>query len=354
MSASRAVTLLGLAVALASSSACGGASAAGDAAFTIRPDRAQVEPLASFQFAAYASGSQTAEVSWNVRESGGGTISTSGLYTAPAQPGTFHVVVTSLAAPNASATAAVEVTSSPGTTVFLDDFSGSSLDSGAWVALDRAGDYSNNEKECYSPSQVSVSGGKLVIDSIAQTTTCGDADHSPSSFPILSGDVQWKTFNFTYGTVEWRGTLGAGTGGQWPTVWLLGSNCQAGNVSTADNSGACSWPHAGSDEIDITEMLNSSTSVHQGTISTSGVWHSHYANVSDVSSNVHTYQLVWAPGSVTWKIDGVTTYSYAGPDVPSTPMFLIINSAAGGSSGTVVPATYPKKSAIDYVKVTQP
>jgi beta-glucanase (GH16 family) len=312
-----------------------------------------VEPVASLQFAANAGGSPVTAVSWSVQESGGGTVNTSGLYTAPGQPGTFHVVVTSLAAPGVSATASVNVTSSSSTTIFFDDFSGSSLDTGAWVVLNRAGDYSNNEKECYSPSQVSVSGSNLVINSLAQTTTCGDANHSPSAFPVLSGYVQWKTFNFTYGTVEWRGTLGAGTGGQWPAVWLLGSNCQAENVITADNSGACSWPHAGSDEIDITEMLNTPTTIQQGTVSTSGVWHSHYQSVSDVSINLHTYQLVWAPGSLTWKVDGVSTYSYAGSDVPSTPMFLIINSAAGGN-GTVVPSSYPKKSSIDYVKVTQP
>ncbi len=42
--------------------------------------------------------------------------------------------------------------------------------------------------------------------------------------------IQWKSFDFTYGTVEFRAKM-AGGQGTWSTVWLLGSNCQQTNGS---------------------------------------------------------------------------------------------------------------------------
>ena len=52
---------------------------------------------------------QTPAVHWSVRETGGGTVDGTGVYTAPATPGTFHVVATSLAAPTNSDVATVAV-----------------------------------------------------------------------------------------------------------------------------------------------------------------------------------------------------------------------------------------------------
>jgi hypothetical protein len=56
-------------------------------------------------------------VTWSVDESGGGTITSSGEYTAPATPGTFHVRATSVAVPSASGVAIVTVTTSTGIVV---------------------------------------------------------------------------------------------------------------------------------------------------------------------------------------------------------------------------------------------
>lgn len=62
------------------------------------------------QFAAAVTGTSNTAVIWSVQESGGGTVSTTGLYTAPATSGTFHVRVTSVADPTKSASATVTVT----------------------------------------------------------------------------------------------------------------------------------------------------------------------------------------------------------------------------------------------------
>jgi hypothetical protein len=54
-------------------------------------------------------GSSNRACSWSVAEAGGGKISATGVYAAPAVAGTFHVVATSVADPTASAAATVTV-----------------------------------------------------------------------------------------------------------------------------------------------------------------------------------------------------------------------------------------------------
>src|SRR4029077_13675799 len=95
---------------------------------------------------------------------------------------------------------------------FDDEFNGGSLDTNAWVALNRPGDRSNNEQQYLLPSNVSVSGGNLAITS--------KVDFSQRGYKYTSAMIQWKSFNFTYGTVEFRAKMAGGTG-TWPSVWLL-------------------------------------------------------------------------------------------------------------------------------------
>ena len=52
-------------------------------------------------------------VTWSLQETNGGTITATGLYTAPSVPGTYHVVATSIADPSQTAAASVQVV--PGT-----------------------------------------------------------------------------------------------------------------------------------------------------------------------------------------------------------------------------------------------
>jgi len=78
----------------------------------ISPTTASVAAGAAEQFTATVSGSTgSTAVTWTVTEGVGGTVSSSGLYTAPSTAGTFHVVATSVADTTKSATATVTVTS---------------------------------------------------------------------------------------------------------------------------------------------------------------------------------------------------------------------------------------------------
>jgi len=235
--------------------------------------------------------------------------------------------------------------------IFSDDFTGATLSTN-WVALSRHGDYDNNELECYLPANVFLTGAGLAVTSLAATQTCGDSTHSPSTSAYTSGMLQWSRFHFTYGTVEFKAKMPGGQG-TWPAVWLLGSDCQASNVLTADNVGTCDWPNPGSEEIDITEIINSDH-VHVNQALIGGAVNTNCtAATSDVTQNFHVYRLVWTARSLVWTIDGAETCTLSS-GVPSTPMFVIIDTALGGVAGSVSSATLPQTMNVAYITVTQP
>jgi Bacterial Ig-like domain (group 2) len=85
---------------------------------TLMPTTASLAPNSSQQFTANVQGTNNTSVTWSVNGVTGGnntvgTISSSGLYMAPASPGSFTVTATSAALPNYSVTAAVTVTLAP-------------------------------------------------------------------------------------------------------------------------------------------------------------------------------------------------------------------------------------------------
>jgi len=126
---------------------------------------------------------------------------------------------------------------------------------------------------------------------------------------------------------------------------------------------SCPWPAPGANEIDIAEIqpepIGNPAVVNQA-VHTEGAGGARVDQgcgsgpVSTCPTNAagwHTYSLIWAPGSLTWEIDGRQTYSLT-QDVPSTPMFLIINTAVGGTGVTVDNATLPQTTAVSSVEVT--
>jgi hypothetical protein len=71
-------------------------------------------------FVATVTGASNMGVTWSVQESAGGDISSTGVYTAPATQGTYHVVATSQADSCVSASVAVTVIPAPTITVAID------------------------------------------------------------------------------------------------------------------------------------------------------------------------------------------------------------------------------------------
>ncbi len=231
--------------------------------------------------------------------------------------------------------------------VFEDNFDGTSLNTAAWQPIGPSRFNFNSEEQCYVPEANSVSGGNLVITSNLADSTCRNGN-----LHYTAGMIQWRSYNFTYGTVEFRAKMPGGQG-PWPAIWLLGADCQATNPT--DSSGACHWPTAGSNEMDMLEnLLGDSTKAYQTVFfSTSG-----YVNctpiISDMSQNWHDFTFTWTPSSLTWTIDGVPTCTQTQPElIPSKPVFLIMNTAIGGNAGGFVDnSIFPRTMLVDHVKVT--
>jgi hypothetical protein len=236
--------------------------------------------------------------------------------------------------------------------IFFDDFTTTPLGP-TWTVLNRAGDSSGNEQQCNIPGDVSVSNSDLLIVSKVQSMNCQTSTSPAQTYNYTSGAVQWTSFNFTYGTIEYRLQLPSAGQGLRPVIWLLGANCQQTNITTPDNVSPCNWDFPGSEEIDITELIGSYYFSINQALHASSLDYGCVPNV-DVSTGFHTYQLVWKPGSLTWNVDGATTCTVNNSNVPSAPMFLIVETTVGGSGGTINNSTLPQTMYLDYVKVTQP
>jgi len=241
--------------------------------------------------------------------------------------------------------------------VFFDNFTGNSI-SPSWSVISRHGEYSQNETECNIPQQVVQAQGYLTITAAAQNWICGDfypngtVYHQPSTWPYITGDMQWATASFTYGTVEIRGKFPSSGTSLWPAFWLLGSNCQSTNPFTGEPGvGSCS--HIGTSgytEIDTTECYISSGwcqfHVADPGFGIGGGCDATYP----VDTTWHTFRTEWTYSGISQFIDGnrVTTCARN----LSNPMFLIMQIQTGGVGGSPNNSMLPADLSVDYVKVT--
>ena len=85
----------------------------------VEPPSAQLILGGALRFSAAVTGAVNRAVQWRVQEGTGGTIDVSGTYTAPADPGSFHIIATSVADPTVSGIASVTVTATPAIGVYV-------------------------------------------------------------------------------------------------------------------------------------------------------------------------------------------------------------------------------------------
>ncbi|HYA95499.1 MAG TPA: family 16 glycosylhydrolase, partial [Terriglobales bacterium] len=238
--------------------------------------------------------------------------------------------------------------------IFFDNFPAGIAPSPFWTVLNRQGDYTNDELECYLPANVTQNSSGLVETAEVQTYTCGDSTHTPYSHSYTSGAIGWATFNYTYGTIEVRAQMAGGVG-PWPAIWLLGYECENGwNLNGQSNPATCNWPQPGSDEIDFVEIYGGQPTTVEEHVITASYDQGCAPSASNVNANWHVYDMVWSAGSLVWEIDGGTTCSIQQSWVPDSAMFLIINVAVGGTSGgTPNNSTFPQSTTVEYVKIHQ-
>ncbi|GAB3662422.1 ricin-type beta-trefoil lectin domain protein [Glycomyces tarimensis] len=236
----------------------------------------------------------------------------------------------------------------------FDGPAGSSPDASKWRHDIGGSGWGNNELQYYTDRTDNVAhdgSGNLVI------TARRD---NPSGFQCWYGTCEYtsgklttaETFTQQYGRFEARIQVPRGQG-MWPAFWMLG-----------DDIGQVGWPQSG--EIDIMENVGYEPSTVHGTLH--GPGYSGGAGVGagytlpggqQFADGFHTFAIDWAPGSITWSVDG-NVYSQKTPaDVGGNqwvfdhPFYMILNLAVGGNwPGSPDGSTqFPQQLKIDYVRV---
>lgn len=250
--------------------------------------------------------------------------------------------------------------------VWSDEFNGSSLDTTFWNMETGYGSngWGNDEWQQYtsSPSNVSVTGGNLVINARCSGTTsqCANSGQAKRTGMITSARINTlNKFSFKYGKIEARIKPPTGKGA-WPAFWMLGANFP--NVG---------WPRSG--EIDVMEMhyrySNDRTThftVHYCDDYVSNPcqynpgweYYSQYETFPySLGDDYHIFSAEWDENSIVGKIDGITYYSIAidpgNMDEFLKEFFTILNIAVGGTLGGSpdLGTTWPQTMLVDYVRV---
>ncbi|MFJ3669296.1 ricin-type beta-trefoil lectin domain protein [Streptomyces sp. NPDC090106] len=233
----------------------------------------------------------------------------------------------------------------------FDGAAGAAVDSSKWQT--ETGDNVNNhERQYYTAGtrNAALDGqGHLVITARRE---------NPANYQCWYGTCQYTSarlntsgkFSAQYGHVEARMKIPRGQG-IWPAFWMLGT--------------PVNWPASG--EIDIMENVGFEPSTVHGTIhgpgySGSGGIGAAYTlpNGQAFADAFHTFAIDWAPGRITWSVDGNVYQTRTPADLGGNSwvfdkqFFLILNLAVGGywpgdPDGST---TFPQQLVVDYVTVT--
>jgi beta-glucanase (GH16 family) len=264
--------------------------------------------------------------------------------------------------------------------VWSDEFNGpgTNVDTTKWgfdlgnSSTISMGGWGNNEKETYSGAAKNAFVSNGVLHIVALNDVGGAAPYSSARLRTLG------KFSPTFGRIEVRAKLPAGSPYWWPAIWMLATNYSG---TTGPNN---SWPECG--EIDMVESKGSTPAQNLATLhkdssgsrndSASGV--SYAFPAGDGNTNFHIYVTEWSNGSFHFSVDNNTvlynggTLNNAGtinswtssvgpfPAPFNHPFYIIMNLAVGGnfvgnpSTTTINGATtFPGDMQIDYIRVYQ-
>jgi hypothetical protein len=207
------------------------------------------------------------------------------------------------------------------TQVLADDFPGYTLSSD-WVAYH--GQPGSDAGGWWSPTHVVVDNGEMFLKTYEDTTNYG----GPSGYePWVSGGVSSaKALKQTYGEYLVRSRLSAAAPAtEVDLLWPAGGG----------------WPP----EIDFNESNDS-------TVQTSATLHWGPTNTQrnvQLLKNInmtawHTWGLIWAPGQITYTIDGKVWATVSSSEVPDVPMVLDIQQQVWGCNNAEA-ETCPEASA---------
>lgn len=234
--------------------------------------------------------------------------------------------------------------------VFAEEFD--NFDSSIWTAEHSTYGDGNNELQCYTTEQVTVSNGSLVLKAEARTETCPNG----STRDVTSGMVRSRGVEFAPGqTIEFRVKLTpndeVNQGGLWPAFWSSGW--------------AGSWPTGGEwDGLEVMTAPDPKRSVYSIHYANSAGEHAktskEIVQAENFSANWHVIRFDYgANGVLTWYLDGTvvsivdsadTVQGYPAPfDQAMTE--LKINLALGGNPGPLDSLALPATFEVDYVRI---
>jgi beta-glucanase (GH16 family) len=193
----------------------------------------------------------------------------------------------------------------PWVPTWADEFEGTQLDPAKWLAQNIAWPH-NNEQQYYSPANARVGNGVLTITAEARP----QGGRSYTSARIETDD----RFSQLFGRFEARLKLPR-TQSLWPAFWLLPQDG--------------TWPP----EIDIMELLGHEPNKvyftnHWGVYPNNQNYGTSFTG-PDFSQDFHTFTVDWEPGVLDFYVDGIKRSTHTS-QVPSKPMFVILNVAVGG------------------------
>lgn len=243
--------------------------------------------------------------------------------------------------------------------VWSDEFDGNgAINTGNWFQqirpiLDGGQNWANGEIQHYTnrTDNSYVSNGSLKILAKKERYTNLGITKDYTSARLNS------KFAFTYGKVEIKAKMPFGVG-TFPALWMLGQNITETGGYWAADYGTTKWPDCG--EIDIIEHWGSnqdyvSSALHNRS-SFGNTYNKGGRNISNASSEFHTYTLEWNANKMIFRVDGIEHYTYDPGDKNSenwpydAPQYLLFNIAI---LPNITSSFTQSVMEIDYVRVYQ-
>ncbi len=249
---------------------------------------------------------------------------------------------------------------------FKDEFDGTTLDPTKWLAQTNFISGDKDHYACYSPNNISVSGGYLNLVVRQETTPIPceatrieNTNVAPYSLFSAGSIATDRRFAQQYGRFEARvKSPPANTGGLQEAFWMVPdwTYFDANNPSTY-----APWPYSG--EIDISETYSTYPDLSVPYL------HHGFAppQLSDTATNCtahrgvfNTYTLEWTPTKIQIDVNGqtclVNTTSAANDPAFRKPYILVMSSLLGADDRRTnhnqwTPATpLPATTQVDYIR----
>ncbi|TFD36927.1 glycosyl hydrolase family protein [Cryobacterium sp. TMT1-19] len=247
---------------------------------------------------------------------------------------------------------------------WADEFNGTAINRDAWN-VDNNSTYGdgNNELACLMdrPENVKVSGGLLTVTARKEATPikCKDNDtRFPNGRSYTSGMLTTKNkVDFEYGRFEIsaKTPLAQGTSkGLWPAFWLRPTTGGIGELDILEAIGT-----GKGDAFSANHVVQTIHYDYVGTHSKQGTGYD--LPVGTTADGFHNYAVEWAPGSITWFVDGVKTYERSLSTTSwidqafVNEFYIRLNLAVGGNwpGSPTAETVFPAAFEVDYVRVYQ-